>query len=138
MALPERYRAGVVAAVHGAYGLSDVFDLRLQLSASRHAPRGKDPASPSVTLGQASVGVAYKLDVIEWVPYFGVRVGGLLFNQGPVPGYDRFSPTIGGMAGVDYAFSRNFGAGAELAQDLVLPEGSVTVALARLEYRWGF
>ena len=77
-------------------------------------------------------------NVIEWVPYFGVRAGGYYFGSEPRAPYSRRGGAIGGMAGFDYSFSRSFAVGTELSYDLLLPEGGVYGALVRAEYRWGF
>lgn len=136
------YEMGGALALHGAYGISDVFDARLTLSSSLVEPKesagdGTNDSS-KVTLSLATLGLAYKLDVIEWVPYFGVRAGGYLFGSSPLGVYSKGGGAIGGMAGFDYSFSRSFAVGAELSYDLLLPEGGVYGALARAEYRWGF
>lgn len=141
--VPSRvYGAGGAAALHAAYGLSDVFDARLALTGSLHEP--DDDNEKRTSLGLATLGLAYKLDIIEWVPYFGVRAGGYYFTQAPpaskpdVETYSRGGGAVGAMAGVDYSFSRSFAVGAELSYDELLPEGHVSGAFLRAEYRWGF
>jgi hypothetical protein len=131
------YGLGGALALHGAYGLSDVFDARLTLESSLHKLDGDD-ASSTVSLSLATLGLAYKLDIIEWVPYFGVRAGGYYWGSAPVAPYSQRGGAIGGMAGCDYSFSRSAAIGVELSYDLLLPEGNVSGALLRAEYRWGF
>ena len=132
----ETYATGGAAALHLAYGLSDVFDARLTLAGSMH--ESDDELSQKTSLGLATLGLAYKLDIIEWVPYFGVRAGGYYFGEAPFAPYSRAGGALGGMAGIDYSFSRSFAIGAELSYDELLPEGHVSGALLRAEYRWGF
>lgn len=136
------YKMGGALALHGAYGISDVFDARLTLTSSLVEPKesagDETNDSSKATLSLATLGLAYKLDVIEWVPYFGVRAGGYYFGASPLGVYSKGGGAIGGMAGFDYSFSRSFAVGAELSYDLLLPEGGVYGALARAEYRWGF
>lgn len=134
----EAYGAGGALSLHGAYGISDVFDARLTLQSALHTPDAEDSGQPSLSLSLATLGLAYKLDVIEWVPYFGVRAGGYYFSSAPLDPYSRLGGTVGGMAGCDYSFSRNAAVGVELSYDLLLPEGTVSGALLRAEYRWGF
>jgi hypothetical protein len=130
------YQLGGALGLHGAYGISDVFDARLMLESSLH---GLDGGDSSVTsLSRASLGLAYKLDVIEWVPYFGVRAGGYYFGSSPVAPYERGGGALGGMAGCDYSFSRSAAVGVELSYDQLLPEGTIFGGLLRAEYRWGF
>jgi hypothetical protein len=132
------YDAGGILALHGAYGISDVFDARLTLQSGLHDPDADDTGKPALSLSLATLGLAYKLDVIEWVPYFGVRAGGYYFSSAPLDPYSRLGGAIGGMAGCDYSFSRGAAIGVELSYDLLLPEGAVSGALLRAEYRWGF
>jgi hypothetical protein len=143
MAPTSSYELGGALALHGAYGISDVFDARLTLASSLFKPKESDDAaatrsSDTLNLSLATLGLAYKLDVIEWVPYFGVRAGGYYFGSEPLAPYSRRGGAIGGMAGFDYSFSRSFAVGTELSYDLLLPEGGVYGALVRAEYRWGF
>jgi hypothetical protein len=130
------YSKGGAVALHGAYGLSDVFDARLTLTSSRQQSKADD--SQHTVLSLATLGLAYKLDVIEWVPYFGVRAGGYYFSSSPLAPYSKRGGAMGGMAGCDYSFSRSAAVGAELSYDVLLPDGGVYGALLRAEYRWGF
>lgn len=130
------YRTGPALTLHAAYGLTDVFDARLNLTSSWH--QGKAEETSSVQLSSGSLGLAYKLDIIEWVPYLGVRAGYFRFSSNPAEGYARNGGLLGVMAGVDYSFSREFALGAELGYDLLLPEGRTAGALLRAEYRFGY
>jgi hypothetical protein len=130
------YRAGPALTLHAAYGLSDVFDARLNVTSSLHE-LGADH-SRSATLSSGSLGLAYKVDVIEWVPYLGVRAGYFRFGGDLALPYARGGGLIGGMAGCDYSFNRDFAAGVEVGYDLLLPEGRTLSALLRAEYRWGY
>lgn len=99
-------------SVHGTYGLSDVFDARLEMAMG--APLGSAPSGS--TLEYAEGVLAYKLDVIEWVPWAGIGAG--LFGatsgfQGN--GRDALQPAASLWVGLDYAFSRQWGAGAIVA-----------------------
>lgn len=128
------YDLGPALAVHGAYGLSDVFDARLTLSGSRHTAA----RAPTTSLFTGTLGLAYKLDVIEWVPYVGVRAGYFSFSRSPLAPYERSGGVLGAMAGVDYSFSRSFALGAEVGYDLLVPEGTLMGALLHAEYRFGY
>lgn len=136
------FAAGPALGLHAAYGLSDVFDARFEASFSRHRYQNDDAADVLMT---ACLGAAYKLDVIEWIPYGGLAVG-----------YHRFltelSPEIGTgpetrgidlslIVGLDYAASRSFGVGFQFRQMLYLEDLSAatfSIGLLRAEYRWGF
>jgi hypothetical protein len=136
LAPTSAYGKGGAVALHGAYGLSDVFDARLTLASSLQDSKEDD--TKHTVLSLATLGLAYKLDVIEWVPYFGVRAGGYFFSSAPLGPYSKQGGALGGMAGFDYSFSRSAAVGAELSYDHLLPEGGVYGALLRAEYRWGF
>jgi hypothetical protein len=129
------YRVGAAASLHAAYGISDVFDARFMLGTSLF---DLEDGTGKNTLSQTSLGLAYKIDIIEWVPYAGVRAGAFYFGNAPEAPHVRSGASIGWMAGLDYALSRDIGLGAELSYDMLLPEAGVLSVLARAEYRWGF
>jgi hypothetical protein len=136
------YKLGPAVGLHAAYGLSDVFDARLEVLLSRHRPVApKDPAAPRAPLGQfygAKLGIAYKLDVIQWIPYFGVSAGflGMVDEWEP---YRGAQATLGLMAGLDYALTRSVGLGVVVTVDYPLgPPAVMTAGLLRAEYRFGW
>lgn len=140
-AAPTRtYQTGGAVALHAAYGVSDMFDARIELRGSLHSKEGH----ADNTLLQSALGVAYKLDIIEWVPYLGVRAGYYLFGESlprELSGgetYSRSGGMIGTMLGVDYALSRSAAVGLEFGYDTLLPQGAVFGAILRAEYRWGW
>jgi hypothetical protein len=123
---------------YAAYGLSDVFDARLELSGrGYHVGSEQDPNAVS-----AMAGLAYKLDVLRWVPWAGVYAGYLGFLDAPRPGllFKRHDAALGLGVGLDYAFSRNWGAGVTLRFDEALVDSSASTfdAFLRAEYRWGW
>src|SRR5262245_42167567 len=126
------YDAGLVLGLHGAYGLSDVFDVRLELQGSRN-----DLAGLPVSLYFARGGLAYKLDVLQWIPYVGGSAGGfaVLWDGG-----GTIRPCAGGFVGLDYAVSRHVGVGGFFALDYVFanPNLIVGTGLVRGEYRFGW
>jgi len=133
---PGDYSTGPAVGAHLAYGLSDVFDLRLELLGSRHT----HDVTPTATVLSGAAGIAYKLDIIEWVPYAGA-LAGYTWSDPDLPSDDgpHRSPTVGFILGVDYGFSRSFGIGAAFREDLLLSGGGAQGAfLLRAEYRWGW
>ncbi len=129
------YRVAPTVALYGAYGVSDVFDVRLTASGSLLHSSSDGGGRTSLSLG--TLGLAYKLDVIEWVPYFGVRAGYYEFGSA-VGEYSKRGATLGGMCGLDYSFTRSAAIGVEVSDDFLLPHGEVFGALLHAEYRWGF
>jgi hypothetical protein len=125
-------------AAYAAYGLSDVFDARLELTArGYHIGSELNPNALS-----AMAGVAYKLDVLRWVPWVGVYAGYLAFLDAPAAEspFKRNDLALGLGLGLDYAFTRKFGAGVTLRFDQALGQSSASTfdALLRAEYRWGW
>lgn len=150
----DAYTSGPAVALHLAYGISDMFDARVEVRSSLHdleAPASSASAEERALGGgrnsfsQAMVGLAYKVDVIEWVPYLGVRAGYYRFGATPPLAkfpigkeYARQGGSLGTMLGVDYAFSRSAAIGAEVDYDTLLPRGGAFSASLHVEYRWGF
>jgi len=125
-------------AAYAAYGLSDVFDARVELTArGYHVGSDQNPNALS-----AMAGVAYKLDVLRWVPWAGVYVGYLTFLDTPpvTSTFKRNDLALGLGLGLDYAFTRKFGVGVTLRFDEALGRSSASTfdALLRAEYRWGW
>jgi hypothetical protein len=125
-------------AAYAAYGLSDVFDARLELTArGYHVGSGQNPNALC-----AMAGVAYKLDVLRWVPWGAVYAGYLAFLNAPRPGltFEQRDVALGIGVGLDYGVSRAFGLGVSLRSDQALSNSSASSfdALLRAEYRWGW
>jgi hypothetical protein len=124
--------------VYAAYGLSDVFDARLEMTArGYHLGSATNPNALS-----AMVGLAYKLDVLRWVPWAGVYAGYLGFLDAPRAdlSFKRNDVALGLGLGLDYGISRHLGVGITLRFDdaLTHSEASTFDALIRAEYRWGW
>lgn len=136
------YKLGPAVGLHAAYGLSDVFDARLEVLLSRHRPSlPADPTAPRDPLGQfygAKLGIAYKLDVIQWIPFVGVSAGFLGMVDAREP-YRGAQATLGLIAGLDYALARSLGLGVIVTVDYPLgPPATLTAGLLRAEYRFGW
>lgn len=129
-------KLGPALGLHGAYGLSDVFDARLEVMLSQHA--AVDPALAPNQLFGAKLGIAYKLDIIQWIPYFGVSAGFLGAAEARAP-YRRAQATLGLLGGLDYAIGRNVGVGVIGSVDYALgPPATLAAGLLRVEYRFGW
>jgi len=149
--LPETdYATGVAAGIHAAYGLSDMFDLRLELMASRHTyPPIEVPFTPAALLLSAAAGPAYKLDVGDWIPYAALLVGYYAFlgNSPSVLGLETppdQSPGASVALGLDWGPLPHLGLGLqirfhELFFDLPssLEQTSAFSLLLRAEWRFG-
>ncbi len=133
--------AGPAVALHGAYGLSDVFDLRMQVMGSTHRRHGQ-----GFQLLGASAGISYKFDVLEWIPYLGLELGYYRFAGDTRPAslrQDELGYSID--LGLDYLLSSSVALGAEvryhgfvLGAPASLGDAPLFTALLRAEYHWGW
>jgi hypothetical protein len=143
-AYPSYYGAGPSLGLHGAYGISDVFDLKLELLGSTHSYRAsEDSPSERGAAYSAVAGLSYKLDILQWIPY-GAAMVGFQHIAGPLPisqPFRRDDAIVAFVLGLDYAATRNFGLGVSLRTNLLLStidEGHAFTSMLRAEYHWGF
>lgn len=99
-------------SLHGAYGLSDVFDLRAETALALPL----SGATSGSALGLAELVFAYKVDIIEWIPWVGIG-GGVFGATKGLQGAERdaLQPASSLWVGMDYAFSREWGLGGVFA-----------------------
>ena len=127
---------GLTVGAHWTYGLTDQFDLMVEGAWSVEAFGGH-----AGSVANADAGVSYVLDVLQWVPYIGVLVGG----------YELWGSEIGGpkllpggvlALGLDYRISRALAVGVSVREHMLLTEistyPSFVQGVARLEYTWGW
>lgn len=130
---------GPEVGAHGAYGITDSFDVRLE---SRLALLPVSHRSVDEWRGflRTEAALAYKIDILRWVPWISVGAGYFLAFEEPLPVQDlrRHDGLVSGMLGLDYAVSRSFGVGV-VGRSAFLFAGSWEYgAQLRAEYRWGF
>ncbi|MDI1443980.1 hypothetical protein [Polyangium sp. 6x1] len=134
---------GLGVALHGTYGLTDAFNLLVQVDGSFA------PGAPPVILAGGGVGVGYVLDVLRWVPWVGVMAGGYAVSAlDPCGAAGETGCTSGRLGlsvpfGLDYQVSRSFTLGATGRYGVLLfgPKGGVDQmigAFLRAEYVWGY
>ena len=136
---------GAGLGVHYAYGLTDQFNLMAEASSVQVAlNQDDDPGSPKTRparIDSLGVGVTYVLDVLQWVPYFGVLGAGYGLTGGNLDGY---KPGGGAQLalGLDYQLDRSFAIGVAVRQHFVLSDiktyPSYTTGFLRVEYIWGW
>ncbi len=131
---------GPALGAHAAYGLSDMFDLRLELRSARFHPE----AERVVWLHTGELGITYKLDLIQLIPFVGLAVGGTASSRA-VADSERWLPVTSVLFGADYALDRQIGLGLLLFMDMHPTEPkhdafdlTMTHALLRGEYRFGW
>jgi hypothetical protein len=104
---PHGFTFGLEASV----GLGDLFSLRGRIGYSQH------PVGEVLHVGSAGLEVIYLLDVMEWVPYFGVGADAFVFAS--VDGH-RFDPGLHAVVGIEWLASRKWLMGLDL-RPYVLP-----------------
>src|SRR5262245_25828135 len=111
---------GFGGGLHLTYGLTDAFNAMLEADVTLH------PSSDLVIAG-AAVGPAYVLDVLQWVPYLGLLVGGYdVWSHSDLCGTPDQPPChaahlgIGVPIGLDYQITRSFAVGAQVRYTLML------------------
>jgi hypothetical protein len=130
---------------HWAYGLSDAFNLMVEgawsVGSLRDKPGAGIPNDRPAWLANADVGIGYVFDVLQWVPYAGVLVGGEAMSGGSLT-RGRFLPNAVFALGLDYRLSPRLAVGAALCQQFVAIDTSTypsfTQAFGRIEYTWGW
>lgn len=132
LSTPSGTTYGFGGGAHLTYGVNDWLNVEAMLAATHHPSGGH-------TIASATGAAFYTLDVIEWVPYFGVFAGGYQF-------FGDVSNTAFGAGialGLDYQFDPSFSAGVQLRLHEVFapdPFGTTTYGTLglRAEYVWGF
>ena len=131
---------------HYTYGLNDQFNFMAELNASFMVQGEKletpvTPRTRPTQIDHALVGVGYVLDVLRWVPYFGILAGGYRLAGGTL---DEQLIVIGGAVqlGLDYQLSRQWAIGAAGQQHFLVTQMSTypsyTTVMLRFEYMWGY
>jgi opacity protein-like surface antigen len=136
--LPAATVSGFDVGLHGTYGLTDAFNLRLHADVS--AFDLPEPRS-SALLVTSGLGAEYVFDVLRWVPYVGVTAGPSVMHVQN----DRTVVHLGVEVplGLGYQITRNWVVGAEVRYRLLLlgdEERSPMngfLGLARAEFAWG-
>jgi hypothetical protein len=132
---------GPALEAYAAYGISDLFDVRTQMLVTRHTRLDR-----SFAVVGLSGGLVYKLDVLSWIPYFGLELGYYHFSGGTFPGQvGEHEPGLSLDLGVDYLVTPSLGLGLELRYhqflsnaSVSLGEGALLTGLLRAEYHWGW
>jgi hypothetical protein len=137
-ALVPDYPLGQAANVYAAYGLTDAFDARAEFWASFHERTLQDGTVSKAAYSAAKLALTYKLDVIQWIPWLGVSAGVLTAGTGLSP-FGSAQLGLGAIAGLDYAWTRNFGLGLCFSADYGLTDTQVYGAgFLRAEYHFGW
>jgi hypothetical protein len=132
--------------VHYTYGLSDAFNF-LAEGAFCPVALQEDPEpkhNRPTMIENLGVGIAYTLDVVRWIPYFGVLASGFTLHGGSIEGV-RVNAGATLAVGLDYQVTRgpkHLSVGLAVRQHFIFSDfadyPSYTQIFLRAEYVWGF
>ena len=141
-------KSGFGGGLHLTYGLTDAFNLMLEVDLTAHPKRDSFLLVPS-----ASAGIGYVMDVLQWVPYIGLMGGAYdIWHQAdpcdtpdPVTNLTvachaaRFGASV--PFGLDYQVSRSFAVGFGGRYHLLFGgsyPGHYLTLFGRAEILWGY
>ncbi len=136
---------GAGLALHYTYGLNDQFNLMGEagraLVARNQEQDGDSPRTRPASVDRLTFGVGYVLDVLRWVPYFGL-LGGAYRLSGGTLNDALVLPGAEVAVGLDYLCSHRWTVGLAGRQHSFFTKlgtyPSYTTLGLRLEYVWGF
>jgi hypothetical protein len=137
---------GGSVGLHYTYGITDAFNLVANAGWSLVALNetvgdASTPRTRPTNVTNADLGLAYVLDVLQWVPWGALEVGGYALEGGTLPDV-KFLPGVAVAVGVDYRLNRSWSIGVEAREHLLFTEmatyPSFLQALGRFEYVWGW
>ena len=131
---------------HYVYGLTDAFNFMAEGTFSAVAFKEqladeKTPHTRPTTVSHVAAGIAYVLDVLTYVPYAGLLVGGYALGGGTLDS-TLYLPGAEIALGLDYKLTRKWTVGLAVRQTIFLAKTSTypsyTNVFARFEYVWGW
>jgi hypothetical protein len=137
---------GAGGGLHYAYGLTDQWNLTIEgssvlVAADQQLDFDYSPRNRPARVDHGSVGAAYVIDILRWVPYIGVA-GGLYHLVGGTMPDSLFLPGVAVGLGLDYQLNRQFAVGLAGRQHLLVSKldtyPSYTTVFLRFEYMWGY
>jgi hypothetical protein len=137
---------GAGGLLHYGYGLTDQFNLTVEagsavVAANQEQDGPLAPRNRPAAVDQLMLGVAYVIDITQFVPYLGLQGGVSRLAGGTLPD-PLILPGLTASIGVDYQFSRNFALGVGIREHLMISKletyPSYTTFVLRFEYMWGY
>lgn len=135
---------GATFMAHYTYELTDALTLMVeaqysQVALGQTADSPKTPHTYPSWISNANVGIGYVFDVLTWVPYAGLLIGGYDLSGGTIPGM-KILPGAELALGLDYRLTPSVAIGVAGRQHMVSQckeYPSFTQLLARVEVVWG-
>jgi hypothetical protein len=135
---------GVAWGLHYTLALTDQFDFTAELGGAQvdldPTVAAGAPTDRPATLWNLDAGLLYKLDIVQFVPYFGALAGGYVLTGGSLPSALPL-PGVEVAAGADYLLSRRWAVGLAIREHLLFTDlGTYPTYLtvtARAEWTWG-
>lgn len=135
---------GPGVGLHYTYGITDQINLiagvQYSLVALHASPTDPPTHTHPANLWNGDVGVAYVLDVLRWVPYFGGLAGAYVLDGGTIPG-SLVLPGAQVVVGLDYLLTPAWSVGVEGSEHFLFTDMSLytsfTSVVARAEFVWG-
>lgn len=128
---------GPAFVAQGTYSLGPFFDAMVDLTLA--FPRRDGLGSYQL---MAALGLLYKFDVFQWIPYAGALVGYSWFQQNETA-LTAGAPVLSVPFGVDYVFDRSLSVGVQggyhwlmISPDPPIIDRSLWTVIARAEYRF--
>jgi len=130
-ALPDHTPEGSVLGLDYERGFSEVRSFRASTGGGIYFEDGSRSYS-----GHLVVGITYLMDVLKYVPYVNLGVGGIVI------GGDDMDVDVSALlemgVGLDVLHSRTFSYGAVVRFESYIQETSFFTAGLRMTWRWGF
>lgn len=137
---------GAGLSLHYAYGLTDQWNFMVEggshvVAMDQQLDTRDTPRTFPARVDHAGVGIGYVLDVLRWVPYFGLLGQTYVLSGGTLES-SKVAVGVALAAGLDYQFTRHFAVGLAVRQSFIASELSTyptyTLAQLRAEYVWGY
>ncbi len=129
---------GAALGVDFEVGLTEALWFRLSGGGGIYTGR------PTSASAQASAGITFVFDVLRYVPYAHLGVGGVALYADETPGADdadtavSLHPLIELGAGVDILSASDYSWGLHIRAESFVDRTALVMIGARLSYRWGF
>jgi hypothetical protein len=140
----ESPELGIAYGLHYSLALTDQFDFVGELGGAtvdlHPIVTSTSPTDRPAQMWNVDAGVIYKLDIVQFVPYFGALAGGYLMTGGSLPS-SRVLPGGEVAVGGDYLLSRRWAVGLSIREHFLFTDlgtyPSYLTVTGRVELNWG-